>query len=299
MTAPANVSEYDWIICMSGGKDSDALGIWARFEAGPARSKRYIHTETGHDHPITIAHLSYVEEKLGVQIERICGPYTWISLAEEKQRFPSAKARFCTEELKVKPLRTWIDGQAGPKGAIQNPLVIQGIRADESKDRAKLPEWQSELHEFASGRLINAYDCPIWRPLLRWSAADCFKLAKKYGIDPNPLYKLGMNRVGCWPCIMVRKGELAAAFRQDPDLLPRLREYEARVAKASSRGSATIFAPNMTPPRFHDRESVNEDGERVTFASIEGVYAWCMDPDQAELDFGPEPTCFSQYGLCE
>ena len=99
---------------------------------------------------------------------------------------------------------------------------------------------------------------------------------------------------------MVRKGELASAFRQDPGLLPRLKDYEARVARASHRGAGSIFAPNMTPERFHDRKSVDEEtGRVVTYASIDGVYAWCIDPEQSQLDFGEPPSCFSQYGLCE
>jgi len=288
-----DASAYDWIVCMSGGKDSDALGIWAKFKAGPARSKRYIHTVTGHDHPLTIAHLDYVAERLGITLEKIEGPYTWITLAEKKHRFPSQAVRFCTEELKVKPLAKWLEAEVDA-GRVERPLVIQGIRAEESPSRATLPEWGED-----SSNWRNAYDCPIWRPLLKWTAAECFAIARKHGVDPNPLYKMGMRRVGCWPCIFVGKGELANAFRSDPELLPRLREYERRVIAASKRGAASIFAHDKVPKRFHDRTYVSEKGETFTYASIDGVYAWAIDPTQRELDFGEPPTCFSQYGLCE
>jgi hypothetical protein len=52
----------------------------------------------------------------------------------KKKRFPSTKARFCTEELKVKPMIDFIlDRKA-------DCLIIQGVRKDESEARSAMKE---------------------------------------------------------------------------------------------------------------------------------------------------------------
>lgn len=56
-----------------------------------------------------------------------------VDLARQKHRCPSARARYCTEELKTKPMTDYI------LDVVQdNTLIIQGIRAAESSARAKM-----------------------------------------------------------------------------------------------------------------------------------------------------------------
>lgn len=60
-----------------------------------------------------------------------------VDLARQKHRCPSARARYCTEELKTKPMTDYI------LDVVQdNTLIIQGIRAAESSARAKVGEAQ-------------------------------------------------------------------------------------------------------------------------------------------------------------
>lgn len=300
--------DHHLVLCVSGGKDSTAMALWIERESGLTNPRSYIFSDTGHEHPDTVAHVHQLCERVGHPLNVIEGPFTWLSLAKKKKRFPSAKARFCTEELKVKPLVRWIQAQAdlhfeteGAEG-FDDPVVVQGIRAAESENRSRLPAWQPGDQDFEhNGRMVrSAYDCPIWRPILRFSADDVFALHREHDMPWNPLYTKGAARVGCFPCIYARKSELKAMFDLDPELLPRLRRYEAEVAEVSGRGAASIFAPNKTPPEFHDRVYVSPEGVRHTYPSIDAVYRWAMNPDQMELDFeGEAPACMSQYGLCE
>jgi len=80
-----------------------------------------------------------------------------------------------------------------------------GIRAEESANRAKQPRFNR--HE--SG-------CQVWRPIFDWTVQQVWDQHRKHGIKPNPLYALGMGRVGCMPCINCRKSEL----RNIADLFP-------------------------------------------------------------------------------
>lgn len=300
--------EQHLVLCVSGGKDSTGMTLWLEHESGLTNPRTYIFSDTGHEHEFTVAHVKLLCKTVGHELTIIEGPYTWLSLAKKKKRFPSAKARFCTEELKVKPLVKWLQTQAdlhfeteGAEG-IADPVVLQGIRAAESENRSKLPAWQPGDTDFEyNGRQVrSAYDCPIWRPIIEFSADDVFDLHRKHDMPWNPLYELGASRVGCFPCIYARKSELKAMFSLDPTLLPRMREYEAEVADVSGRNAASIFSPNKTPPAFHDREYISPEGVRATYPSIDAVYRWAMNPDQMEMEFeGETPACMSQYGLCE
>lgn len=284
--------DHHLVVCVSGGKDSTAMALWLEHESGLTHERSYVFCDTGHEHPWTHEHVDLLARELGREVLRIHGPYTFVSLAVKKQRFPSVRARFCTEELKVKPLAKWINETLLDR-IDGDPVVLQGVRREESAARAELPAWQPDQGKW---RTRNYYDCPIWRPLLHWAAADVFAIHKRFGMPPNKLYLRGASRVGCFPCIHSGKADLRACFTLDPGLLPRLVDYETQVAAASKRGDASFFAADKTPARFHDK--VCRTGE--SFASIEQVHRWAMEPGEAPLFAGFEPpTCFSQYGLCE
>ena len=274
------------VISTSGGKDSTAMIVHFLKEANLPNPLRYVFADTGWEHKDTYNYLDTLEKELNITIDRVKGPYDFVSLAVKKRRFPSTRVRFCTEELKVKPIAIYMDALIDNG---EDPVMVVGIRAEESPNRALMSEWAYS----------GAYDAPIWRPLLKWSADDVFNLHKKYDVPPNPLYLKGSSRVGCFPCIMCRKGELKRAFLADDSLIEKLREAEKKVGEASKYGVSTLFAPDKTPKRFHDLEYTTDKGVTYTMASIDGIRNWALDGNQPELDFGEPPSCFSQYGLCE
>lgn len=274
---------------ISGGKDSTAMALWAVFESGLPNPMHFCFCDTGHEHPETLAHLDALGKKLGIPITVVRGPYTFESLAIKKQRFPSMKARFCTEELKVRPMAQWVEAQ---EFAV-DPVIVQGVRAEESAHRATLPAWEDN-----SKTRGGIYDCMIWRPLLRWTHAEIFAIHARQGFEPNPLYKQGMRRVGCWPCILVNKRELRQAFWRYPELLTKLKSMEANVGAARVRGLSTYFRSDYVPVRHHDAVDTKTG---MTVATSQAVYDYVMGNDNRleEFDASVEPpTCMSQYGLC-
>lgn len=56
-----------------------------------------------------------------------------VGLAKQKKRWPSTRARFCTQELKTKPCIDYVLDNVQ-----DNILMIQGIRAAESPNRAAM-----------------------------------------------------------------------------------------------------------------------------------------------------------------
>lgn len=120
------------IIQFSGGKDSTGVLCYAlknlpEFEI--------IFCETGWEAPETYAYLTYISDKVNKPIkELVSNKYAggMLDLAEKKGRFPSTKARFCTEELKVIP---FIDYVLTLSGTVR---IYQGIRKDESINRSRM-----------------------------------------------------------------------------------------------------------------------------------------------------------------
>lgn len=168
--------------------------------------------DTGWEHPSTYDYLrGPLTEKLGPIIE-IKGPDTFAELTARKGLFPSRVMRFCTEELKVKPMQAYIRGLGDSE--IVNAV---GIRRAESAARSKMPEW-----EWSDG-----FDCEVWRPLVTWSTEDVLAIHERHGLALNPLYAMGATRVGCWPCIHARKSELAMVARVDPARIKAIADQEA------------------------------------------------------------------------
>ncbi len=119
------------IVSFSGGKDSQACLIWAAKKYGVDKIEA-VFCDTGWEHPDTYQHIVDITNQMGVKLITLRGKYDFVSLAKYKKRFPSTKARFCTEELKIKPMIDYV------LSLNDNCLIIQGIRSKESAGRAAM-----------------------------------------------------------------------------------------------------------------------------------------------------------------
>ncbi|UIM99395.1 MULTISPECIES: phosphoadenosine phosphosulfate reductase family protein [Yersinia] len=321
------------IVSISGGKDSLAQWLLAR-EAGVSYIP--VFSDVGHEHPQTMEYLDYLENQLGT-IVRVKADFTrqingkrdfiarvwpstlvtecgmspdqagervaealemlhptgipFLDLCMWKGRFPSTKARFCTFELKHAPIR---DQVVIPMLEEYDEVIIwQGVRAQESPDRALLHEWETDADETPG---LNVY-----RPILSWTHEEVFALAKYHGIRPNPLYQQGCGRVGCMPCVNVRKAELAEIFSRWPEEVARVARWEKLVALCSRRGNSTFF-PSTQDPRKSERRI-----ECVTLTShgISTYRDWALTTrggSQFDLlaSANDHAVCSSIYaGVCE
>jgi len=113
-------------------------------------------------------------------------------IKDRKGALPSRRTRFCTTELKVLPMKSFIEAMD------DEPVNVVGIRARESHKRSQMPEWEHS----------DTFDCDVWRPLIDWTLDDVIGIHKRHGVAPNPLYTRNHARVGCWPCINASKAEI-------------------------------------------------------------------------------------------
>lgn len=276
-----------------------------------------VFADTGHEHEITYQYIEYLENKLGVTIQRVIADFTkdierkrdvvqtkWRNegISEEiietalsvlvptgnpfldmciwKGRFPSSQVRFCTDHLKVTPMNKQVILPLIDQG--HQVISWQGVRAEESPKRATL----AETEELDFG--VIAY-----RPILKWLVADVFAMHKKHGINPNPLYQQGMGRVGCMPCIMCRKSELHEISKRFPEVIEKLRQWEALVSLASKRQSGTFFGYTQDESDAGNAK-VGIDEVVEWSKTSRGGRQFGLFTDSEEL-----PSCSSIYGLCE
>lgn len=282
------------VVQFSGGKDSHACLINAVNEYG-ADKVEAVFCDTGWEHPDTYTHIDYVVKQMGVRLTVLKGNYDFVSLAEKKKRFPSTKARFCTEELKVKPMIDWILSQN------DSLILIQGIRSAESASRAAMedecmyfkhyfqPLPNGKTYSYRKKEIIEwckKYDASVLRPIKSWSAQQVIDCILNAGHKPNPLYYRGFSRVGCFPCIMCRQSEILNIANNDKPMLDRIKDAESKVGR-------TFFPPGYIPTY------ACSNGEFPTVDEVEKY----VKSKTATLDmFEPEGgySCMSLFhGLCE
>lgn len=129
----------------SGGKDSTALLLYMVKESGiPENNIRVTFCDIGNDADETLDHVRMLSRRVlqTSEIEWIQPPLDFYELARKKQRFPGAKSRFCTQELKMKPSKRYIDNLLN---AGYDVIAVNGVRREESAARAKLGEWGSRI----------------------------------------------------------------------------------------------------------------------------------------------------------
>ncbi|MBX9665183.1 MULTISPECIES: phosphoadenosine phosphosulfate reductase domain-containing protein [Sphingomonadaceae] len=219
----------------------------------------------------------------------------FLDMAMLHGRFPGTKTRFCTDETKLIPMmhrkRPLLDAGV--------PIIDWiGERADESPARAKKPPIQSKRYPGGARQVL-------YRPIFRWSAADAFAISERHGLRHNPLYTMGMSRVGCSTCIMVRKRELRVWSMRFPAEVDRVREWERLVSLVSRRSAVAGTPASLLPAR-----TVPGDPADHGRATIDRAIAWSrtsrggrnydlfIAQEQREAD-EHGLRCDSEYGLCE
>lgn len=286
------------LVQFSGGKDSQACLIKACNDYG-ADKVTAVFCDVGWEHQDTYKHIESVVKKLGVRLVALKSKKykDFVDMAIKKGRFPSTMARFCTSELKVIPMIDYILSQD------ESFIIIQGIRAKESKARAGYDVECSYFKEYFSDEVKGLYhkkavlewckthDASVLRPVFHWSAQEVIDYILANGQRPNPLYERGFSRVGCFPCIMCRKREVQL-ISKDEFGSKRLIDAEQRMKEETERGSS-FFSPGYIPKRFC------ANGE---YPTVQEVFNY-VNRNDAQLDlFEPEErfSCMSVYhGLCE
>ena len=296
------------VVNVSGGKDSTAVYLAAMSVLG-ADGFTAVFADTGWENPATYHYVAELAATTGgpaVRTIRMPTPTERLAargiepsgnrfedLVAINGIFPSHFRRFCTGDLKIKPIERQVYRPLIEAG--HNVVSWQGVRADESRARRELPSWQRIMVRKGWGdRAVHGY-----RPILRWTVEDVFAAHDEAGIAPNPLYGLGFSRVGCWPCIHARKSEIRAIARLDPARIAEIREWEARFSRQTGK-EGTFFSANTLPVFRRTKPTVDHRKH-----GIDAVVAWARGQDAEQPELDPDGweelarTDCVEWGACE
>jgi len=283
----------------SGGKDSSALLLWAIHESGlPRESLRCTFCDTSNEDRLTYEHLDLLRKRVAEPagiiggIEVLTPERPFFELALWKHRFPSRKAQFCTQHLKLFPTQAWIHKHQNLGFEV---VVLNGKRTGESAQRkasmAGKPE--REWSPF--------WACEEWAPLAAWTIEDVLAIHRRHGIPLNPLYALGAKRVGCFPCINCGKPEIRMVSKIRPEKIDEIEQWEQRFE--TEYGRPSTFFPSKTATRpYRTKTFTDKDGKPHHVAPIREIVRWAQTErggEQMRLDMDEPKACWMNYGACE
>ncbi len=305
------------IVAYSGGKDSQACLIWAVEKFG-CEKKVAVFCDTNWEKHITYQNIITTTSDLGVKLITLKSKkYDGMEdMAMKKGRFASTKARFCTEELKSKPLIDYVLSQD------DHCLIIQGIRSSESYARAlmnkqcaffkfyfepynidprtNLPrigkngqQQKPKKHTYRKKEVVkfkSKYSDDILRPVFDWDSQQVINYIIAHGQDPNPLYSQGFSRVGCFPCFMSRHNEVKEILSRYPKRFEEIKKIEKKVG-------SSFFKIDFIPKRF---QTGKDEKSGKTFTTSEDIEKYINAKNATADMFETEgPSCMSFYNLCE
>ena len=260
------------ILSLSGGKDSTAAALLLEHHGIPFTP---VFMDTGWEHPVTYEYVNTVLTERFGEVVKLSSTFEdpndegqFVALVRKKQMFPSRLIRFCTQELKVRPFQKHIESLDS------DPIVVLGIRREESTARAKFDRW----------KFNETYDAMVFAPLVDHTFEDIIQMHQEKGMLPNPLYLQGAQRVGCFPCIFARKNEVKTAAKLYPERFTVIENLENEMSE--DKGKRLSF--------FHSRGTGD--------AGIREVVEWARTEwggkQYPMFDFTAQDGC-TRWGFCE
>ncbi|WP_067469967.1 phosphoadenosine phosphosulfate reductase family protein [Actinomadura macra] len=192
------------VLGISGGKDSSALAIYMRDRIP---DMEYFFCDTGAELPETYEYLNRLEAALGKPIARLNSTRDFDHWLEIYQgTLPSPQMRWCTKNLKIKPLETWVGDD--------DVISYVAIRADENR-----------LGYVSTKPNITAV-FPFREDGIDRAGVD--RILDEAGIG-LPGYYEWRTRSGCYFCFFQRKHEWVGLKDRHPELFEKAIAYEEKV----------------------------------------------------------------------
>ncbi|HXH51951.1 MAG TPA: phosphoadenosine phosphosulfate reductase family protein [Sphingomicrobium sp.] len=246
------------ILGLSGGRDSAALAVWMR-QNRPEIDVEYFFTDTGKELPEVYDFLDRLEGYLGRPIERLNPDRDFDFWLREYGHFlPSPRTRWCTRQLKLRPLEQWLRNDLA-SGTVVHSYVA--IRADEGgRDGYKATHANMRVH------------FP-----LREAGVDrrgVIEILEGSSVG-EPAYYRWRSRSGCTFCFFQQKIEWVRLLREHPEAFEEAKKYEKT---ARDHGS---------PFTWSFGESLEELARPERIAEIEADYARRLERFAARRRLNP------------
>lgn len=264
------------ILGLSGGRDSAALAVYMR-ATRPDLPIEYFFTDTGKELPEVYTFLDRLEGFLGKPILRLNPDRDFdFWLAEYGNFLPSPRTRWCTRQLKLRPLEHWIR-PALKDGAIIHSYVA--IRADEpTREGYQATHQNMRVH-------LPLRDAGIDR-------AGVIDILQQADVG-EPGYYEWRSRSGCTFCFFQQKIEWVRLAERHPESFEEAVRYEKTALEDGS------------PFTWSQGESLTDLSQPERVAAIKADYARRMERLRARRrrnplsGRGPDESVDDVYGIDE
>ena len=240
------------VLGLSGGRDSAALAVFMR-ETYPDLDLEYFFTDTGKELPEVYDFLGRLEGFLGKPIRRLNPDHDFDFWHREYGYFlPSAKTRWCTRQLKLKPFEDWLKPHLEGGGTVFSYVAIRadepqrlGYHATHPNLKVRYPFREHGIDKAGVIDLLNSSDLGL------------------------PDYYKWRSRSGCTFCFFQQKIEWVRLKREHPDAFEEAKSYEKTALEHGS------------PFTWSDRESLDELERPARVAAIEADYDKRLERERA------------------
>jgi len=206
------------IVNISGGKDS-TVAVLETLKRYSKEDITLCWQDTGAEYAETEGHVGLLATTFDLPLVTLRHPEGFFGLAERRGFWPTPDCRQCTAYLKRDLFGSWLR-----KNRVGNEtVVVSGIRADESRSRAKLPEWRKS-DELST----KAHSVHLWNPCLDMTAQQVFDRIAAEGLPLHPCYEFS-PRCSCWLCIFQHPNVVRAYAEQRPDMYEQACNLEERI----------------------------------------------------------------------
>jgi len=225
MIIPSQVSQAQVIfVNHSGGKDSQAM-LAMLVRLGFMGKLVVVHSDLG-DMEWEPMHGFIAANSFGLPCHVVKPREDFFELCHRYKRLPSGQARFCTSELKTRPIGDWIKAYMTEHGYTHAINAI-GIRSQESLARSKkLPLQASKLSAPSKNRNVTE-----WYPIFDYSLEQVWSEIAQANQAPHVIYSKGFSRLSCVFCVFGRVNEHAMAKEARPALFDRMAKLERALGK--------------------------------------------------------------------
>lgn len=202
---PDTATAVRHVMGISGGKDSAALAIYLRDRVP---DMEYFFCDTGAELPETYEFLARLESALGKRITRLNADRDfehWLQVYQGA--LPSPQMRWCTKNLKIRPLEDWIgDEPTISYVAIRSDEARNGYISTKPNITAVMPFKEDGIDRAGVQRILDESGLGL------------------------PAYYEWRTRSGCYFCFYQRKHEWVGLADRHPEL------FEQAVAMEEKAG---------------------------------------------------------------
>jgi 3'-phosphoadenosine 5'-phosphosulfate sulfotransferase (PAPS reductase)/FAD synthetase len=177
----------------------------------------------------------------------------------DRGKWPGHTTRFCTSDHKRGQIYRSMTALVRELSLDRPARILNclGLRAEESPNRAKAPEFKRDKQ--ASNKTKRHVD--TWLPIQDWTVGQVWDRIKASGVEHHWAYDLGMPRLSCVFCIFAPKDALVLAGTHNRELLDLVVKIEEKIGHT--------FRVDLSLAEVKEAVEAGDSG------AVEDIASWC------------------------